>query len=81
VSGGDLHILQADAASLSATCSADPFYSDAYVQHYYKINPIIAAKLAIAQGEVSAATHVTQTEAYKACQIRFRFLPIEYFLK
>jgi hypothetical protein len=52
VSGG-LHILQADAASLSATCNADPFYNDAYDQYYYKINP----------------------KAYKACQIRFRFLP------
>jgi DNA-binding CsgD family transcriptional regulator len=64
VSGG-LHILQPDAASLSATCDADPFYNDAYVQHYYKINPIIAAP-AIAPGEVWAATHITQTDSFRA---------------
>jgi DNA-binding CsgD family transcriptional regulator len=64
VSGG-LHILQPDAAGLSATCNADPFYNDAYVQHYYKISPLIAAS-AIAAGEVWAGTHITQTDAYKS---------------
>jgi DNA-binding CsgD family transcriptional regulator len=65
VAGGVHVLLQADAASLSATCNCDPFYVDAYVQHYYKTNPIVAAP-AIAPGEVRTATHITQTDAYKA---------------
>ena len=72
VSGG-LHILQPDAAGLSATCNADPFYNDAYVQHYYKISPLIAAAPAIAPGEVWTATHVTQTDAYKASAFYHEF--------
>jgi len=69
---GGLHILQPDAAGLSATCNADPFYNDAYVQHYYKISPLIAAS-AIAPGEVWAATHITQTDAYKASAFYHEF--------
>jgi hypothetical protein len=65
VSGG-LYIQQADAAHLSATCNVDPFYADAYVQHYYKINPASAALMAIAPGEVRAATHISQTNSFRA---------------
>ncbi|MGA7384108.1 MAG: hypothetical protein WBW81_05290, partial [Methylocella sp.] len=65
VSGG-LNIQQADAAHLSATCNVDPFHADAYVQHYYKINPLNAASLAIAPGEVWTATHITQTDSFRA---------------
>ncbi|MDQ6703018.1 MAG: hypothetical protein M3Z96_07930 [Pseudomonadota bacterium] len=65
VSGG-LHIQTADATSLSATCNVDPFYADAYIQHYYKINPLNAASLAIAPGEVWTATHITQTDSFRA---------------
>jgi DNA-binding CsgD family transcriptional regulator len=65
VSGG-LYIQQADGAHLSATCNVDPFYADAYVQHYYKINPVSAALMAIAPGEVRAATHISQTNSFRA---------------
>src|ERR1700726_43809 len=64
---GGLYIQQADAAHLSAMCNVDdPFYADAYVQHYYKINPVSAALMAIAPGEVRAATHISQTNSFRA---------------
>ncbi len=63
---GTLWIQQSDAAHFSATCNTDPFYNDAYVQHYYKINPLSAAAATIAPGEVRTATHITHTDLFKA---------------
>ncbi|MGH6836676.1 MAG: hypothetical protein ACREC9_14320 [Methylocella sp.] len=63
---GGLFIRLADAADISAVCNADPFYVDAFVQHYYKINPFNASGAAIAPGEVRAATSITQTDSFKA---------------
>ncbi len=63
---GGLYVQQADAASLSATCKVDPFYADAFVQHYHKISPFNAAAAAIAPGEVWTATSITQTDSFKA---------------
>jgi hypothetical protein len=65
VSGG-FFIRLADAADVSALYNIDPFYADAFVQHYYKINPLNAAGAAIPPGEVRAATSITQTDSYKA---------------
>jgi hypothetical protein len=45
---GGLHILQPDAASLTATCSTDPFYNDAYVQHYHKIRSYVHGRPTLA---------------------------------
>jgi hypothetical protein len=53
---GGLFIRQADAAHLSAMCNCDPFYADAFVQHYYKISPFNAGAATIAPGEVRSAT-------------------------
>jgi DNA-binding CsgD family transcriptional regulator len=63
---GCLLIHQTDAAHVSATCNVDPFYADAYVQHYHKINPINAAAATIAPGEVWTATSISQTDSFKA---------------
>jgi hypothetical protein len=57
---------QVEAAHLTAICNGDPFYMDAYVQHYHKINPLIAASLAIAPGDVRTATLVTRTDRFRA---------------
>ncbi|MGB8899948.1 MAG: helix-turn-helix transcriptional regulator [Methylocella sp.] len=65
VSGG-LYIQQADAAHLSAMYNVDPFYADAYVQYYYKINPVSAPLMAFAPGEVRAFTHISQTNSFRA---------------
>jgi hypothetical protein len=45
------------------------FYSEAYVQHYHKINPVIAAAATIAPGDVQTSTHITQTDSFKASAI------------
>jgi hypothetical protein len=63
---GTLWIQQPDAAHLSSTCNIDPFYTDAYVQHYHKINPLSAAAATIAPGEVRTATSISQTDSFKA---------------
>ena len=63
---GGLYVHQADAAHLSATCNVDPFYANAFVQHYYKISPFNAAAATIAPGEVWAATSISQTDSFKA---------------
>ncbi|MCI0598588.1 MAG: hypothetical protein L0Y60_03545, partial [Beijerinckiaceae bacterium] len=55
-----------DTAHLSAVCNADPFYSETYVQHYHKINPLLAVAEALAPGEVRSATYLTRTDAFKA---------------
>jgi hypothetical protein len=65
VSGG-LHIQQSDTVHLSAMFNIDPFYADAFVQHYSKINPLNAAAATIAPGEVRTATHITQTDSFRA---------------
>ncbi len=65
VSGG-LFIQLADAADLSAMCNCDPFYTDAFVHHYHKINPLVASGAAIPPGEVRSATPFTQTDPFKA---------------
>jgi DNA-binding CsgD family transcriptional regulator/PAS domain-containing protein len=63
---GGLFTRLADAADLSAMCNCDPFYADAFVQHYYKISPFNAAAAEIAPGEVRSATPITQTDSFKA---------------
>jgi hypothetical protein len=63
---GCLLIHQTDAAHVSATCNVDPFYADAYVQHYHKINPLNAAAATIAPGEVWTATSISQTDSFNA---------------
>src|ERR1700730_5039014 len=65
VSGG-LHIQQSDAVHLSALCNTDPFFANAFVQHYYKISPLIAAAATIAPGKVRTAAHITQTDSFRA---------------
>ncbi len=45
----------------------DPFYSDAFVQTYHKINPLDAAVLAVVPGKVLASSYITQTDSFRAC--------------
>jgi hypothetical protein len=63
---GALFIDMWDTAHLSALCNTDPFYADAYVQHYHRINPLTAAVAAIAPGEVWTATSISQSDSFKA---------------
>jgi hypothetical protein len=63
---GALFIQMGDSAHLSALCNTDPFYSEAYVQHYYKIEPFFAAVAPIAPGEVRTLTPVIHTDSFKA---------------
>src|ERR1700740_2858293 len=55
---------EVEAARLTAICNANPSYIDSYVQHYHKINPLIADSLEIAPGEVRTSTHITQTDRF-----------------
>ncbi|MGH8524010.1 MAG: helix-turn-helix transcriptional regulator [Gammaproteobacteria bacterium] len=63
---GNFFIHTRDTADLSAVCNADPFYSETYVQHYHKINPLLAVAETLAPGEVRSATYLTRTDAFKA---------------
>jgi len=57
---------RAGAAHLTALCGIDTFYADAYVRHYYKINPLAAAAATLSPGEVRAGTPYTQTGYFRA---------------
>src|ERR1700738_2053126 len=59
---GALFIHMGDKAHLSALCNTDPFYADAFVQHYHKINPLNAAAATVAPGEVWTATSISQSD-------------------
>jgi DNA-binding CsgD family transcriptional regulator len=63
---GALFIHMGDTAHLSALCNTDPFYADAFVQHYHKINPLNAAAATVAPGEVWTATSISQSDSFKA---------------
>jgi len=65
---------QVDAAHVTTLCNIDPFYADAFVQNYYKINPLAAAAVAIAPGEVLAASSITQTDSFRASAFYNEFL-------
>jgi len=58
---------QVDAAAhATARCNIDPFYADAYVQHYWQFSPLIPAAATIAPGEVRTHAHITQTDKFRA---------------
>jgi DNA-binding CsgD family transcriptional regulator/PAS domain-containing protein len=60
-------VIHAEGSNLTATCNDDPYYSDAYGQHYCKIDPLKkAAARTIAPADVRAATYITQTDSYRA---------------
>ncbi len=59
-------VIHAERSDLAATCNDDPYYSDAYVQHYSAIDPLKAAARTVAAGGVRAATYITQTDSYRA---------------
>ena len=63
---GFIAVRRQNAGELFATCNADPFYTDLFARHYYKINPLNAAGAAIAPGEVRSVTSITQTDSFKA---------------
>ena len=63
---GNFFFYTDDTSHLSAVCNADPFYSETYVQHYHKINPLLAATATLVPGEVRSATYITRTDAFKA---------------
>jgi DNA-binding CsgD family transcriptional regulator/PAS domain-containing protein len=65
---------QVDAAHVTTLCNIDPFYADAFVQNYYKINPLAATAVAIAPGEVLAASSITQTDSFRASAFYNEFL-------
>jgi DNA-binding CsgD family transcriptional regulator len=61
--GRDFH---ATGSVLTATCNADPYYNNAYVQHYHKICPLKAEGAKVAPGDVRSASYITQTDSYRA---------------
>jgi DNA-binding CsgD family transcriptional regulator len=63
---GALIIHEAETARFKAMCNIDAFWADAYAKTYCKISPLAAVAATIAPGEVSAATHLTQTDHFKA---------------
>jgi hypothetical protein len=64
VSGG-LHIQQKHAPRLSALCNCDPYYVAAFIQTYYKSNPVSPWEATITPGEIRTATHITETDCFK----------------
>lgn len=60
--------IRADAAQLTALCNVDPFYADAYVHTYYKMNPYSAEEATIAPGEIRTGTHVSRIDSFIASQ-------------
>jgi hypothetical protein len=63
---GALITQKLDAAQSAALCNVDPFYADAYAQHYCKFDPFGASAAALAPGEVRSGTFLTQTDAFRA---------------
>jgi DNA-binding CsgD family transcriptional regulator len=63
---GALIVHKTGAVHFTALCNVDPFYADAYAQTYSKISPLAAEAATIAPGEVRAATHITQTDSFRA---------------
>ncbi|MGH6834956.1 MAG: helix-turn-helix transcriptional regulator [Methylocella sp.] len=63
---GVLVARQANTAHLSVSCNVDPFYVDAYLQTYHKINPLARAAATLAPGEVRAGSYITQTDSFRA---------------
>jgi DNA-binding CsgD family transcriptional regulator len=64
-------------APLAAMYNIDPFYADAFVQTYDKINPINAAVLAVAPGQVLAASYITQADGFKASRFYNEFYRLQ----
>jgi DNA-binding CsgD family transcriptional regulator len=65
---------QIGGAGVSSLWNIDPAYADAFVKTYSKINPLNQAALAIAPGEVLAATLITQTREFRATRFYNEFL-------
>jgi DNA-binding CsgD family transcriptional regulator len=59
---------------IPAMYNIDPFWSDAFVQTYHKINPLDVAVLAVAPGVVNSGTYVTQTDNFRATRFHNEFL-------
>ncbi len=65
VSGG-IAVHLADSAQVSAAYNIDPGFADAYAETWYRQNPISKYLEALQPGELGTATHITQTEAFRA---------------
>jgi DNA-binding CsgD family transcriptional regulator len=63
---GCIPVQQKNAACLSATYNLDPFYANAYVQTWHNNNPLFVVPATMAPGELRTATHITQTDTFKA---------------
>lgn len=65
-----------DASRVEASYNVDPFYSDAFEKTYYKasVNPLTPAAVALAPGEVLAASFITQTDRFRATAFYNEFL-------
>jgi hypothetical protein len=59
---------------IPAMYNIDPFWSDAFVQTYHKMNPLDVALLAAVPGVVNAGTYVTQTNNFRASRFYNEFL-------
>jgi DNA-binding CsgD family transcriptional regulator len=73
VSGG-LLVLERNAAHLSATHNVDPFYTHAYVEHWHRHNPLRAVEATVSPGELKTATHLFETETFRASAFFNEFL-------
>ena len=66
--------IHAEEANLAAMYNCDPFYADAFVQTYEKVNPMNSAVQVIASGQVLAASSITQTDGFKASRFYNEFM-------
>jgi DNA-binding CsgD family transcriptional regulator len=73
VSGG-LLVLERNAAHLSATHNVDRFYANAYVEHWHQHNPLRAVEATVSPGELKTATHLFETETFRASAFFNEFL-------
>jgi hypothetical protein len=73
VSGG-LLVQERNAAHLSAMHNVDRFYANAYVEHWHQHNPLRAVEATVSPGELKTATHLFETETFRASAFFNEFL-------
>jgi len=73
VSGG-LVIHLPDLAQVPAAHNIDPYYVNAYVESWYRQNPISMYLETLLPGELGTATHITQTESFRASAFFNKFV-------
>jgi hypothetical protein len=63
---GALITEEADAAHVTAPYNVDPFYANAYTQHYHEQSPFRPAAKRLSPGQLQTGSFLTQTESFQA---------------